>query len=188
MLPAPPPKKRLSLLQIILIVIGTIVGLAIVVAVGLFVLLATFFQSYGHSCEQKRAAVSAAANTGIPIFNQLTIIPGQSGTPAQVGKQEGDCVDSLPTVYATRTVKVNESAAAAMSQVTGALQSQGYAGPIAASGNTAGTPCDPNRLSYSKPGRQGIEISLQCNGPITGTWQSQPVSRVDAYVTFTSQP
>jgi hypothetical protein len=192
--PISKPKKSKAL-RMVGIVLLSVTGLSVIVVVAVIIFAMSLFNSLGSSCNTKRTSTYASAGQEIPVFNNLTIVPGVTGSAAIEQKQDGDCVDSLPTAWLQRTFPVNETAGEALSQVTMTLQGEGYTSPTHDHDvNPNASPCSVDQgtglgLTFSSQSHPDITITMNCeDGDGTmSSWQSLPVSEVNAEVTIAAQ-
>ncbi len=180
-----PFKKYLKILVFALIavlVVGVVVaGYFIIVIVG-------GLHSIASSCSKGRTQLFSQTKTITDEFNSIAFISGQDDVKAQVTKQEGDCVDSLPTISATRDFKVATSAGAAFDAMSKALTENGYTTVKSTPYKDDFPKLNPcsfkdNQYSYEK-GDHKIDIALTCAsyGAKGEDWRQVPATNATAYL------
>jgi hypothetical protein len=189
--PISKPKKRTSF-KVVGVVLLSATGITVIVVVAVLVYMMSIFSSIGNSCNTKRTNTYNTAGQAIPAFNDVAIVPGVTGSTAHEQKQDGDCVDSLPTVWLQRSFTVNETAQQAVNQVNATMENEGYKSPTYDHNTDPnGNPCSANQggdfgLTYSKPGQPNITVTMNCAAGYDSIndWQQLPVTEVDAEIMF----
>lgn len=179
-----PLKKTLKIVLIIIITVG-VLGLAGIT----FVVFSVFnaLHSASNECSNGRTQLFSNEQAITDQFNKLVLIPDQPNVNADVTKQQGDCVDSLPTIFATKTYIISTTAGIAFDEMSSALTKAGYT----ASRDSVYAPDDPcqyqdkpYKFTNINPNRD-INITMSCTqNSVKGQgWRQIPVTKATAGLT-----
>lgn len=156
-------------------------GIILLAILGLILFFAGIGQHFSN-CDAKRNELYANYDTLMNQFNEIVIVPDQPGVLATGKKQNGDCVDSLPTISAKRTFTVDAPAGDLYARIDKTMTEQGYARDVE---SIMKTPCayESQVFLYSK-GTQKIEVRLTCAAYNTNNWRQTRVTTVEAFTRF----
>lgn len=177
--PPTPPPKRNKVLVVVMITIS-ILGIGIALYISYFVIIAIFgIQSDFGSCDKGRTQLFNNSQTIADGFNAINFVPGIAAK-ATVEKQNGDCLDSLPTITATREFKTTSTAGEVYDSMTKALVANGYK-PEDDYSNLNPCSYEDNVYSYSK-GDHKINITIACStyGAKDDSWRQVPTTKATA--------
>src|SRR5437899_534734 len=93
------PLKKIVWIVVIVALLAVLLFAAFVVYIAL-----GFMGFYGsiRSCSNGRTQLFSQTQTITDDFNAVHLFTNQPDVKASVSKQEGDCVDSLPTIFASK--------------------------------------------------------------------------------------
>jgi hypothetical protein len=185
--PLSPNPQKSSLRKIIKIILMVLlVGGALGLAGVVFVIFSFFngLQGVTSECSNARTQLYNKEPVLTDQFNKLLLIPDQPNVVANVAKQDGDCIDSLPMVTATKTYTISTTAGSAFDEINSALTQAGY---IASKDSIylPDNPCAYKDKSYkftsTEPNRD-IEITMSCTKySVNGEdWRQIPVTEATA--------
>lgn len=187
LIPPPNPPKKNSPWKIILIILS-VLGIAIAGYLLIFTILAyTSINQSFKTCKDGREQLYADTDNIVREFNSIDLIPGQESATSKVEKQDGDCVDSLPTITVERLFTTSAEAGSAFDSMKNALIGKGYKQEIDDS-YTGLNPCsfEDNRYTFTK-GDKEIQIVLNCSKYIVKSeeWRKIPITSANAYLRVT---
>ncbi len=111
--PTPPPNKKSPKTLIILICVLAVMLTVILVPIligGAFTLLGRGLESsFFGECKNGRETLFSQEQTITNEVNALSLADNSSTSDATISIQEGDCVDSLPTIFAKKTYTLESS-------------------------------------------------------------------------------
>jgi len=154
-------------------------GVVILGAVITFYLVSIFggLHSDLSTCAKGRTQLFSRTQSLTSEFNAMQFIPGQESVTADVTQQQGDCLDSLPTIYATKEYTTTTTAGAVFDEITAVLSDNGY---TAQSNPTKVlNPCSSQYQQYAyTKADQEIDVQLTCASyDATGdSWRQVPVT------------
>jgi hypothetical protein len=174
-----PPKlpRGMKLFSVVLAVLGILILLAITVGVRFYASTEQYFTD----CDKGRLSLFSRYGKVVQTFDGVKIVPDQPDVKAKIIKQDGDCVDSLPTVFARKIFIVNENAAKLYARVNGSLKAQGYVNQTDTYSTATTNPCasSGNGLMYSDA-EHAINIAFVCAGDDSIEWSQRTVTEVVA--------
>lgn len=174
--------SKRSLLWKIFVVFISVCGVVVLLAgVGLVLFFAGIGKHFS-DCDAKRDKLFSNYDTLLNQLDDVTIVSDQPNVKATGTKQDGDCVDSLPTISAKRTFPVDASAGALYAMIDKNMTDQGYARDAM---SILKPPCayESQLFLYSK-GTQKIEIRFTCATYGTTAWDAVKVTTVEALTRF----
>jgi hypothetical protein len=160
------PEKRTTLKKIIKALLITFVVLIVAGAAFVAYYIINIFggaHSQLSACSQGRTQLFSNTQLITDEFNSIPFVPNQPNVKANIMKQQGDCLDSLPTIFGTKTYSLPPTPAGVVfDQASAALEKNGY---TASKDNFPDlNPCSHanNPYSFAK-GSQTIKIELTCS-------------------------
>lgn len=91
-----------------------------------FGLLAVHQVTGGLECGQGRKQLFADRQTLSDNLNAITFLPGATSSTVSVKTNDGDCFDSLPTVYLEKSYTVSNSAGPLLDAINAKMIEEGY--------------------------------------------------------------
>ncbi len=190
---AKPKRSPLKLsIEIVLLVIGIAVFAVVAIAVFLLSSLFSAGASLSKNCTDGRNQLFSQKQQIASEFNIIQITSDDPRVAPQVELLQGDCFDSTPSIFVTKSYDTNEPAGTVMDQITAAFANAGYK-ENADSGGTTSTaalnPCSYSGVTYyfSSKDSRVVAVTLTCtslskNGQ---DWRTIPISKVTAELTAT---
>ncbi len=181
------PLKRIA--KIVAISVAVIAGLGVALVAFEAIIFVVALSTATNSCSKGREQLFGNEQSITNRFNALLFIPSQPNVKAEISKQPGDCIDSMPTIHATKSYDVSMPAGTLFDEIKKVLVEAGYTAD-GGSPNIPDNPCEYEGQTYeftnTNPDRE-IEIKLSCaQYTSTKDWREIRVTRalVDLYVAW----
>lgn len=179
-LPQSPFKKYIKIFVIVLVT--AFVAVAAFVAYYIISIVGGLHSDLS-TCSKGRTQLFNRTPSITSEFNAIEFVPNQSSVKAEVTKQQGDCVDSLPTIFATKKYVVATNAGTTSDEISNALVKSGYTPKKDNYPSLNSCSYQGKRYTYTKAD-QKIDIELTClsYGAKGEDWRQVPATKATAYL------